>query len=95
MTRMLETLDVRDGQKVLEIGTGTGYNAALLRHRLGEACVFSIDDPQLFPNLHSVILRRPRREVILGEQRGVEPGAVSGCSSGWSDDSTRPVATLT
>jgi methyltransferase of ATP-grasp peptide maturase system len=48
MTRMLETLDVRDGDRVLEIGTGTGYNAALLAHRLGEAQVFSIDvEPDL------------------------------------------------
>ncbi len=48
MTRMLETLDVRDGHRVLEIGTGTGYNAGLLSHRLGDAEVFSIDvEPDL------------------------------------------------
>lgn len=43
MARMLDLLDVRDGSRVLEIGTGTGYNAALLCHRLGDANVTSID----------------------------------------------------
>lgn len=48
MAHMLEILDIRDGQRVLEIGTGTGYNAALLSHRLGDGCVASIDlDPEL------------------------------------------------
>ncbi|MGH4017146.1 MAG: methyltransferase domain-containing protein [Pseudonocardiaceae bacterium] len=48
MTRMLETLDVRDGHRVLEIGTGTGYNAGLLSHRLGDTTVFSVDiEPDL------------------------------------------------
>lgn len=48
MAHMLDLLDVRDGQKVLEIGTGTGYNAALLAHRLGPDNVTTIDvDPHL------------------------------------------------
>ncbi|MGH3976121.1 MAG: methyltransferase domain-containing protein [Pseudonocardiaceae bacterium] len=48
MIRMLEALDVTDGIRVLEIGTGTGYNAALLAHRLGSGQVYSVDiDPQL------------------------------------------------
>jgi protein-L-isoaspartate(D-aspartate) O-methyltransferase len=48
MVRMLEALDVDEGQRILEIGTGTGYNAALLAHRLGDGNVFSVDiDPEL------------------------------------------------
>lgn len=35
MAMMLAELRVRDGDRVLEIGAGTGYNAALLAHRLG------------------------------------------------------------
>lgn len=43
MVRMLEALRIREGHNVLEVGTGTGYNAALLSHRLGERHVFSVD----------------------------------------------------
>ena len=46
--QLLRALDLRDGHRVLEIGTGTGYNAALLCHRLGADKVTSIDiDPEL------------------------------------------------
>jgi protein-L-isoaspartate(D-aspartate) O-methyltransferase len=36
MAIMLEQLDLRPGHKVLEIGAGTGYNAALMAHIVGE-----------------------------------------------------------
>lgn len=44
MARMLEQLDVQPGHRVLEIGVGSGYNAALLGHLVGEAgAVVSVD----------------------------------------------------
>ena len=47
MAIMLEQLDVRPGQRVLEIGAGTGYNAALLAHLAGpDGSVTSIDIDQ-------------------------------------------------
>ncbi len=49
MAHMLEALDVHPGLRVLEIGTGTGYNAALLAHIVGDPrLVFSVEiDPRL------------------------------------------------
>lgn len=48
MAIMLEELRVADGHRVLEIGTGTGYNTALLCHRLGSGLVYTVDiDPEL------------------------------------------------
>ncbi|ONK11371.1 methyltransferase domain-containing protein [Streptomyces sp. MP131-18] len=44
---MCEALDVPGEARVLEVGTGTGYGAALLSHRFGSARVVSLDaDPE-------------------------------------------------
>src|SRR5512140_1928370 len=37
MAVMLEQLQLGPGQRVLEIGAGTGYNAALLQHLVGSS----------------------------------------------------------
>ncbi|MFH8288604.1 methyltransferase domain-containing protein [Streptomyces sp. NPDC018059] len=50
MAKMLVELGVREGEScdVLEIGAGTGYNAALLAHRLGDEHVTTVDlDPEI------------------------------------------------
>ncbi|MGH8965037.1 MAG: methyltransferase domain-containing protein, partial [Actinomycetes bacterium] len=48
MAGMLEALDLQRGQRVLEIGAGTGYNAALLAQRVGDENVVTVElDPQL------------------------------------------------
>src|SRR5207302_7365530 len=44
MAIMLDQLDLAAGQRVLEIGAGTGYNAALIRHIVGPSgAVVSVD----------------------------------------------------
>src|SRR6266511_87848 len=55
MAIMLDRLDVRPGMRVLEIGTGTGYNTAVLCHRLGDGGVATVDlDPDL---INSAVVR--------------------------------------
>ncbi|GAA3832183.1 methyltransferase domain-containing protein [Streptomyces chiangmaiensis] len=48
MAQMLAELEVEEGNTVLEIGAGSGYNAALLAHRLGDDLVTTVDlDPEI------------------------------------------------
>ncbi|MFD7529445.1 methyltransferase domain-containing protein [Streptomyces sp. NPDC059849] len=74
MARMLEELDVRDGHRVLEIGAGSGYNAALLAHRLGDDAVTTVDlDPE--------ITESARRHLAAA---GYHPAVITGDGArGW------------
>lgn len=58
MAIMLEALEVTTGSTVLEVGTGTGYNAALLCHRLGDDRVFTVEYDQALSTTASAALAR-------------------------------------
>lgn len=77
VVRMLEYANIRDDHRVLEVGTGTGYHAALLSHRLGEQQVASIEvDEQLAAQARANLAAC-----------GYVPTVVTGDGSrGWLDD---------
>ncbi|MEV7566113.1 methyltransferase domain-containing protein [Streptomyces tanashiensis] len=84
---MLADLDVADGQRVLEIGTGTGWNAALLSHRVGAEHVVSVEyDPVVAEAAASRL--RPTPTLAVGDGRqGYAPCApydrvIATCSVG-------------
>lgn len=67
MLRMLHILDIHDRLDVLEIGTGTGYNAALLSERLGSERVTTVDiDPELADAARKVWWRLPGINAFPG-----------------------------
>ncbi|WP_440900832.1 methyltransferase domain-containing protein [Actinosynnema sp.] len=56
MAIMLEALAVADGCRVLEIGTGTGYNAALLSAGIGSPSVVTVDvDPAVLSRARAAL----------------------------------------
>jgi protein-L-isoaspartate O-methyltransferase len=68
MALMLAALRVSEGDRVLEIGAGTGYNAALLSYRLGDERVTTVDlDPE--------ITEAARRHLAAA---GYQPAVVTG-----------------
>ncbi|WP_413101664.1 hypothetical protein [Streptomyces sp. Inha503] len=71
---MLTALEVADGQRVLEVGTGSSWNAALLAARLGSGNVTTVEvDP---------VLARKAAKVI--EEAGYSPAVVWGDGArGW------------
>lgn len=74
--RMLDELDVRPGMRVLEVGTGTGWNAGLLAHHLGDEAVVSVEvDPEV-----AELARASLKRAALGPRVVTGDGA-----EGWPD----------
>jgi len=62
VSRMSEWLDVHDGQKILEIGTGSGWQTAILSYLVGTGTVYSID-------IHSSLVKFARENL---EKLGID-----------------------
>jgi protein-L-isoaspartate O-methyltransferase len=79
VAQMLAALQVEWGMRVLEIGTGTGYNAALLAHRLGAHNVVSVEiDSAVADHARHALLAAGYGavRVITGDgAQGYAPGA--------------------
>ncbi|MFI9364791.1 methyltransferase domain-containing protein [Kitasatospora sp. NPDC053057] len=73
---MLQDLDVRPGDRVLEIGAGTGWNAGFLAHRLGSPNIVTVEyDPDV---------ARGARENL--DRAGLGPTLVEGDGrQGWPE----------
>ncbi|WP_344163861.1 methyltransferase domain-containing protein [Kribbella yunnanensis] len=67
MADMIEELGIKPGMRVLEIGTGTGYNAAILCHLLGDDAVTTLDIDQ------ELVAQAKDRLAGLGYQPSFDP----------------------
>jgi protein-L-isoaspartate(D-aspartate) O-methyltransferase len=76
--RMLRLLEVEDGQRLLEIGTGSAFSTALLSHLVGsEGAVFSVDvDCEMTDRAARRLAWARRTNVLLRTGDGRE---------GWAD----------
>ena len=72
MAIMLDQLDLAPGQRVLEIGAGTGYNAALISHIVGPSGqVTSVDiDPELTERAREHLARAGFGDVAVACAEG-------------------------
>jgi len=70
VSRMTEWLDVKDGQKILEIGTGSGWQTAILSYLVETGIVYSVErHPELvkFARENLEKFRLDNAHVILGD----------------------------
>lgn len=70
VTRMTEWLNVKNGQNILEIGTGSGWQTAILSYLVGTGTVYSIErHPELvkFAQENLKKLNMDNVHVILGD----------------------------
>jgi len=70
VSRMTEWLDVKDGQNILEIGTGSGWQSAILSCLVGTGNVYSIERHQEIVKFAQKNLKKLKIDnvhVVLGD----------------------------
>lgn len=70
VSRMTEWLDVREGQKILEVGSGSGWQSAILSYLVGHGKIYSIERHSELVNFAKKNLDKlgiNNVEVILGD----------------------------
>ncbi len=70
VSRMTEWLDLKDGQKILEIGTGSGWQTAILSYLVGTGTVYSVEfhsELVKFARENLEKFRMDNAHVILGD----------------------------
>jgi protein-L-isoaspartate(D-aspartate) O-methyltransferase len=75
---MLQHLDPQPGERILEIGTGTGWSTALLAHQLGDDRVVSVEvDPAVAALARGNLTRAGRSPLVITRDgtEGYPPGA--------------------
>jgi protein-L-isoaspartate O-methyltransferase len=75
---MLCDLDLGDGMRVLEIGTGSGWNAGLLSYRLGGAHVVTVEVDDVLANIARVRLAALGLTPLVVADDGAKGHAASG-----------------
>lgn len=76
---MLEQLDIRLGHRVLEIGAGTGYNAALLAHLVG--CTGAVTTVE-----YDAAVTQSAREALTRAGNGDVTVVCGDGAFGWADN---------
>jgi len=76
--RNFDHLDLRRGERVMQVGAGTGYYAAVLAEMVGPSgCIVAVEhDHELAARARAALAHWTQVEVVAGDGRAHDPGEV-------------------